>query len=74
MSSQNEEVENQEVKIKKNLSHLQLNKGIEFMLRRRVAQTESKLGFRWDKTLNLLHRTFHFNLEFSWEVDKSTKE
>ena len=53
---------------------LQINKGIEFMLRRRVAQTESKRGFRLNKTINLLRRTIHFNLEFSCEVDKSTKE
>ena len=53
---------------------LQINKGIEFMLRRRVAQTESKRGFRLNKTINLLRRTIHFNLEFSYEVDKSTKE
>jgi len=68
MNSQNEEDQ------RESLNQIQLNKGIEFMLRRRVAQTESKQGFRWDRTFNLLRRTFHFNLEFSWEVDKSTKE
>ena len=68
MKSQNEEDQ------RKNLNQLQLNKGIEFMLRRRVAQTESKRGFRLNRTINLLRRTIHFNLEFSYEVDKSTKE
>jgi len=68
MSSQKEEDQ------RESLNQLQLNKGIEFMLRRRVAQTESKRGFRLNKTLNLLRKTYHFNLEFSWEVDKSTKE
>jgi hypothetical protein len=68
MNSQNEEDQ------RESLNQLQLNKGIEFMLRRRVAQTESKQGFRLNKTINLLHRTFHFNLEFFWGVDKPTKE
>ena len=68
MNSQN--VEDQ----RESLNQLQLNKGIEFMLRRRVAQTESKRGFRLNKTINLLRRTIRFNLEFSCEVDKSTKE
>ena len=53
---------------------LQINKGIEFMLRRRVEQVKPKHELKLSKTLNLLHRTFHFNLEFSWKVDKSTKE
>ena len=53
---------------------LQINKGIEFMLRRRVEQVEPKHELKLSKTLNLLRRTIHFNLEFSCEVDKSTKE
>ena len=65
MSNQKNQEENQK---------LQINKGIEFMLRRRVEQVEPKHELKLSKTLNLLRRTFHFNLEFSWKVDKSTKE
>jgi len=53
---------------------LQINKGIEFMLRGRVDKVEPKHGLKLSKTLNLLRRTFHFNMEFSWEVDKPDKE
>ena len=53
---------------------LQINKGIEFMLRRRVDKVKPKHGLVLSKTFNLLRRTFHFNLEFSWEVDKPNKE
>jgi len=53
---------------------LQINKGIEFMLRRRVDKIKPKHEFKLSKTLNLLRRTFHFNLEFSWKVDKPTRE
>jgi len=52
---------------------LQLNRGIEFMLRRRVDQVKPQHGLTLSKTFNLLRRTFHFNLEFSWEVDKPTR-
>ena len=52
----------------------QINKGIEFMLRRRVEKVKPRHGFKLSKTLNLLRRTFHFNLEFTWEVDKSPRE
>lgn len=52
----------------------QINKGIEFMLRRRVDKVKPRHGFKLSKTLNLLRRTFHFNLEFTWEVDKPTRE
>ena len=52
----------------------QINKGIEFMLRRRVDKVIPRHGFKLSKTLNLLRRTFHFNLEFTWEVDKPTRE
>ena len=57
-----------------NLKQLQINKGIEFMLRRRVDKVKPKHGLIVSKTFNLLRRTFHFNLEFSWEVDKPSKE
>jgi hypothetical protein len=53
---------------------LQINKGIEFMLRRRVDKVKPKHGLILSKTFSLLRRTFHFNLEFSWEVDKPTRE
>jgi hypothetical protein len=53
---------------------LQINKGIEFMLRRRVEEVEPKRGLQISKTLNLLHKTFHFNLECFWEVDKPNEE
>jgi len=53
---------------------LQINKGIEFMLRRRVDKVKPRHGLTLSKTFNLLRRTFHFNLEFSWEVDKPNKE
>lgn len=53
---------------------LHLNKGIEFMLRRGGPQTKSKQGFRWNQTLTLLRKTFHFTLEFSWKVDNQSKE
>ena len=53
---------------------LQINRGIEFMLRRRVDKVKPRHGFKLSKTLNLLRRTFHLNLEFSWEVDKPNKE
>ena len=52
----------------------QINKGIEFMLRRRVDKIKPRHGFKLSKTFSLLRRTFHFNLEFSWEVDKPTRE
>ena len=65
MSNQNEEEESQRQRI---------NKGIEFMLRRRVDKVKPKHGLTLSKTFNLLRRTFHFNLEFSWEVDKPNKE
>lgn len=52
----------------------QINKGIEFMLRRRVDKVKPRHGFKLSKTLNLLRRTFHFNMEFTWEVDKPTRE
>jgi hypothetical protein len=52
----------------------QINKGIEFMLRRRVDKVKPKHGLKLSKTFNLLRRTFHFNLEFSWEVDKPNGE
>jgi hypothetical protein len=67
MRKQNEEEE-------KRNQRLQLNRGIEFMLRRRVDQVKPRHGLTLSKTFNLLHRTIHFNLEFSCEVDKSTKE
>jgi hypothetical protein len=66
MRNQNEEGEN--------LRQLQINKGIEFMLRRRVDKVKPKHGLILSKTFNLLRRTFHFNLEFSWAVDKPSKE
>ena len=53
---------------------LQINKGIEFMLRRRVDKVEPKHGLILSKTFNLLRKTFHLHLEFSWEVDKPTRE
>jgi hypothetical protein len=53
---------------------LQINKGIEFMLRRRVDKVKPKHGLILSKTFSLLRRTFHFHLEFSWEVDKPTRE
>jgi hypothetical protein len=53
---------------------LQINKGIEFMLRRRVDKVKPKHGLTLSKTFSLLRRTFHFNMEFSWEVDKPNKE
>ena len=65
MRKQNEEGGNQ---------NQQINKGIEFMLRRRVDKVIPRHGFKLSKTLNLLRRTFHFNLEFTWEVDKPTRE
>jgi hypothetical protein len=52
----------------------QINKGIEFMLCRRVDKVKPRHGFKLSKTLNLLRRTFHFNLEFGWEVDKPNGE
>jgi hypothetical protein len=52
---------------------LEINKGIEFMLRRRVTNRKPRHGLTLSKTFNLLRRTFHFNLEFSWEVDKPTR-
>ena len=52
----------------------QINKGIEFMLRRRVDKVKPRHGFKLSKTLNLLRRTFHLHLEFTWEVDKPTRE
>jgi hypothetical protein len=51
-----------------------INKGIEFMLRRRVDRFKPKHGLKLSKTFTLLRRTFHFNMEFSWEVDKPDKE
>lgn len=65
MRKQNEEGGNQ---------NQQINKGIEFMLRRRVDKVKPRHGFKLSKTLNLLRRTFHFNMEFTWEVDKPTRE
>jgi hypothetical protein len=65
MKEQNEEEGNQK---------LQINKGIEFMLRRRVDKVKPKHGLTLSKTFNLLRRTYHFNMEFSWEVDKPNKE
>lgn len=65
MKNQNDEGGNQK---------LQINKGIEFMLRRRVDKVKPKHGLTLSKTFNLLRRTYHFNLEFSWEVDKPIKE
>jgi hypothetical protein len=44
------------------------------MLRGRVDKVEPKHGLKLSKTLNLLRRKFHFNMEFSWEVDKPDKE
>ena len=69
MKSQKEEEENP-----KNHQPLRINKGIEFMLRGRVDKVEPKHGLKLSKTLNLLRRKFHFNMEFSWEVDKPDKE
>ena len=65
MKEQSEEEGNQK---------LQINKGIEFMLRRRVDKFKPKHGLTLSKTFSLLRRTFHFNMEFSWEVDKPNKE
>ena len=67
MSSQKEKPEKKD-------QQPQINKGIEFMLRRRVDKVEPKHGLTLSKTFNLLRRTFHFNLEFSWVVDKSNEE
>jgi len=65
MRNQNDLEENQK---------LQINKGIEFMLRRRVDKVKPKHGLILSKTFNLLRRTFHVNLEFSWEVDNQPRE
>ena len=65
MRNQSEEEESQ---------RQQINKGIEFMLRRRVDKVKPKHGLTLSKTIILLRRTFHFNMEFSWEVDKPDKE
>jgi len=65
---------NQKERPEKNDQQLQINKGIEFMLRRRVDKVKPKHGLTLNKTFNLLRRTFHFNMEFSWEVDKPDKE
>ena len=72
MNNQNDEEENQELRTS-NLP-FRINKGIEFMLRRRVEEVEPKRGLQISKTLNLLHKTFHFNLECFWEVDKPNEE
>ena len=73
MRNQNEEEENQEVRTERSQPQ-QINKGIEFMLRRRVDKVKPRHGLTMSKTLNLLRRTFHFNMEFTWEVDKPTRE
>lgn len=64
----------QEQKSEEGNQRQQINKGIEFMLRRRVEEVKPKHGLTLSKTFNLLRKTFHFNLEFSWEVDKPTRE
>jgi len=53
-------------------NELEINKGIELMLRR-VQSTPEKNGVNLNHKVTLLGRTFHFNLEFSWEQD-NTKE
>lgn len=74
MSNQNEKAESQEAKTKNLHNEITINKGIEFMLRRRVDSVKPKHEFKLSKSLNLLRRTFHFTLEFSWGVDKPTRE
>jgi hypothetical protein len=65
---------NQKNQAEKKGQELQINKGIEFMLRRRVDKVKPKHGLNLNKTFNLLRRTFNLHLEFSWEVDKPTRE
>jgi len=65
---------NQENQEEKEDQELQINKGIEFMLRRRVDNNKPKHGLEWNTTFNLLRRIFHLHLGFTWEVDKSTRE
>jgi len=65
---------NQRNQAGKESRELQINKGIEFMLRRGVDKVKPKHGLTLSKTFNLLRKTFHFNLEFTWEVDKPTRE
>lgn len=52
----------------------EINKGIEFMLRGRVVKSKPDKGLTVNKTFNLLRRTFHFNMEFLWGVEKPNKE
>jgi hypothetical protein len=44
---------------------LEINKGVELMLRRDKKEPEPK-GFRLSKTLSFLKRTFNFKLEITW--------
>ena len=74
MSNQNAGEGNQGVRTKRKRQQQQINRGIEFMLRRRVDKVKPKHGLILSKTFNLLRKTFHFNLEFTWEVDKPTRE
>lgn len=46
---------------------LQINKGVELMLRRRAKKEPENRGLKIHKILALRKKIFHFKLEITWE-------
>jgi len=46
---------------------LQINKGVELMLRRRAKAEPERKGLKIHKIIALRKKVFHFKLEITWE-------
>lgn len=47
--------------------NLQINKGVELMLRRRAEKNPCSKGLKINKIFALRNKVFRFKLEFTWE-------
>lgn len=53
------------------MSELEINRGVELMLRRRAKVPQGK-GIRINHTLALLGKVFQIRIEFTWKEESST--
>jgi len=64
--------ENQEEKNER--QELEINRGVELMLRRRGKKEKPRYGIYIQKKFSFLSKNFNFILEFSWGIDANPKE
>jgi len=57
------------------MTELQINKGVELMLRRRTKEPQPEWsGIKIHKTLILLKKVFQFKIEFIWREEDLTQQ